>query len=241
MTRDALLIHGAWQGAWAWEAFIPYFEAYGWRCTAVDLPENGQVGAPGGPASLEAYVDHCASAMSDPSVVIAHSGGGVVASQLAEDYPERVTAIAYVAGMMLPSGMTFEDLLGGWSGTAVSKGIGPFLVWSPNRVFSSVPPQAALEIFLQDCAAEAAAAAAGRLKPQRETGRRLRAHLTASRFGRIRRIYVEALRDRSVVIEVQRRMQTLSPGAEILSIDTGHVPQLAQPEALARLLAEALG
>ena len=66
------------------------------------------------------------------------------------------------------------------------------------------------------------------------------AALTPERFGRVPRIYVEALNDRSVVLEVQRQMQHLSPGAQILSIDSGHVPQLAQPARLADMLDGAL-
>jgi pimeloyl-ACP methyl ester carboxylesterase len=45
VAASALLIHGAWQGPWAWDAFIPPFAAKGWRCRAIDLPENGQPGA----------------------------------------------------------------------------------------------------------------------------------------------------------------------------------------------------
>jgi len=44
------------------------------------------------------------------------------------------------------------------------------------------------------------------------------------------------LQDRSVVLGVQRRMQALVPGAEVLSMDTGHVPQLAAPVGLGDLL-----
>jgi pimeloyl-ACP methyl ester carboxylesterase len=241
MAATALLIHGAWQGAWAWDAFIAPFTAEGWTCRAIDLPENGQPGAGEGQAGMESYIAHCAKFLEQPTVVIAHSGAGVIASQLAEDFPDRVKCLVYVAGMMLPSGVAFEDLLVALAAeAAVSKGIGPHLQWSEDGQFSSVPAQAALEIFLQDCRADAARRAAERLRPQREAGRRLRAALTPERYGRVPRIYVEALNDRSVVIEVQRRMQRLSPGARTLTIDTGHAPQLAQPQLLARMLGSAL-
>jgi pimeloyl-ACP methyl ester carboxylesterase len=64
----------------------------------------------------------------------------------------------------------------------------------------------------------------------------VRPRLTTERFGRVPRTYVEALRDRSVVPAVQRRMQALVPGADRLAIDTGHAPQLAAPDRLAALL-----
>jgi pimeloyl-ACP methyl ester carboxylesterase len=42
---------------------------------------------------------------------VGHSGGGLTASQVAELVPERVAALVYLVGMMLPSGMTFADLI----------------------------------------------------------------------------------------------------------------------------------
>jgi pimeloyl-ACP methyl ester carboxylesterase len=36
-----ILIHGAWQGAWAWETIVPRLEALGHDAIAVDLPGNG--------------------------------------------------------------------------------------------------------------------------------------------------------------------------------------------------------
>lgn len=241
MTADLLLIHGAWQGAWAWDALIPELTTLGWRCHAIELPENGQPCAPPGPASLAAYVAHCASVMPARVIVIGHSGAGVIASQLAEACPDRVACVVYLTGMMLPSGMGFADLVREVvKEVPAADGIGPYLQWSEDGLFSLVPPQAALDIFLQDCPPAAAARAAARLTRQRETARALVASLTPERFGRVPRIYVEATQDRSVVPAVQRRMQALVPGATILSIAAGHAPQLAQPASLARLLDGAL-
>jgi pimeloyl-ACP methyl ester carboxylesterase len=238
MTRDLLLIHGAWQGAWVWDLLIPHLTPRGWHCHAADLPENGQPGAPAGRASLPSYVAHCAAVMPARVIVVAHSGAGVIASQLAELFPDRIAGVVYLTGMMLPSGMAFGDLLAGED--AATQGIGPYLVWSKDGAFSSVPTDAARDIFLQDCAPDIVRMAAEKLRPQRETGRRLVAQLTPERFGRVRRVYVEARLDRSVVLAMQQRMQALVPGARVLSIATGHAPQLSQPEALAHLLDEAL-
>jgi len=237
--RDILLIHGAWQGAWAFDALVPFLTQRGWSCHAVDLPGNGASGAAAGPANLESYVAHCISVMPRRAVVLGHSGGGVVASALAEAVPDRVSALVYLAGMMLPSGMEFAELVAGTDAPGKA-GIVPYLQWSTDRQFSTVPQQAALDIFLHDCPPEAARAAASKLRPQATSGFALRAQLTPGRFGTVKRVYVEALQDRSVVLGVQRRMQALVPGAQVLSMDTGHVPQLAAPEKLAALLSSVL-
>jgi alpha-beta hydrolase superfamily lysophospholipase len=39
--NPVILIHGAWQGSWAWARFTPYLEAAGFITRAIDLPGNG--------------------------------------------------------------------------------------------------------------------------------------------------------------------------------------------------------
>lgn len=241
-----LLIHGAWQGSWAWGAWLPELAARGWTYKAVDLPGNGANPSrdAGLEVSLQTYVDALSEALAafdGPVVVVAHSGAGVPASQLAEALPERVACLVYIAGMMLPSGMGYAELVDA-SATEVPNagGIAPYLQWNDEGSSTIVPPAAALEIFLHDCPAEAALQAAAKLTPQQESGRALLTTLSVERFGSVPRIYVEALRDRSVLLPLQRKMQALVPGAIVRSIDCGHVPQLARPAELAELVCDAL-
>lgn len=244
-----LLIHGAWQGAWAWDAWLPHLHTQGWQARAIDLPGNGCDPADRTTAAdvtLELYVAHAARALAEfdaPLVVVGHSGGGIVAAQLAEACPERVAALVFVAGMMLPSGLSFRQLLAEAQAeepAADFAGIGPHLQWSADGLSSSVPAEAARQIFLHDCEPAAAAAAAARLRPQPERGRAVAPRLSAARYGRVPRIYVEARQDRSIALALQQRMQRRSPGALRLSLDCGHVPQLAAPRTLADAVCAAL-
>lgn len=237
-----LLIHGAWQGAWAWDAWLPELQRLGWSASAIDLPGNGNDPADRtapGDVSLALYVEHAGralAAMGGLAVVVGHSGGGIVASQLGEACPERVAALVYVAGVMLPSGTSFGQLIAAAKAeepAADYAGIGPHLQWSADRQTTRVPAAAGREIFLHDCEPAAAAAAAARLRPQPERGRIIAPTLSVERYGRLPRLYVEARQDRAIALSLQQRMQRLSPGARRLSLDCGHVPQLAMPRALA--------
>lgn len=85
-----LFIHGTHAGAWMFERWLPWFEARGHRCTAIDLP--GHAGAPLpagttlGKIRFDAYVDRAQQAATalGRSIVIGHSLGGLVAQALAE-------------------------------------------------------------------------------------------------------------------------------------------------------------
>jgi pimeloyl-ACP methyl ester carboxylesterase len=157
----------------------------------------------------------------------------VVASQVAELAPEAVARLVFVAGFMLPNGMSFAALVADiLPEHPAAAGINPYLTWSADRSTSSVPPDAAARIFFSDCSPTVAEQAAARLTPQPELGRAVTPRLTAARFGTVPRLYVEATGDRSVVLPVQRRMQALVPGAAVVSLPTGHAPQVSAPVTL---------
>lgn len=232
-----LLIHGAWQGAWVWEDFSPLLADAGFRPVAIDLPGNGTDDTPAEKITLALYVDHLRTiieAAGGPVAVIAHSGGGVAASALAEAVPQSIRGLVYVAGMMLPSGMGFGQLVReALAEHPEAVGISPHLIWSADRLSSTVPPEAAIRHFLNDLPLDMAERAAARLTPQPEGGRATAPYLTQNRFGSVPRLYVEATEDQSVFLYLQRRMQQLVPGAAVATLATGHAPHVSAPKALA--------
>ena len=243
MTRRVLLIHGAWQGAWVWESVVPMLEAAGLEPLAIDLPGSAPDMPGRAGVTFADQVDFLKDVLADidgPVFVVAHSGGGLAASQLAEDVPERIAGIVYVAGMMLPDGVGFSELAEACRADDPSaSGIWPYL--EHGEGVTKVPAAAAVEVFYHDCDPVAAAGAAARLTPQSNAARDVAPRVSAERFGSVPRAYVEARRDRSVVLVVQRRMQQLTPGALRYYLDTGHAPMLADPQALSETLIEAIG
>jgi pimeloyl-ACP methyl ester carboxylesterase len=239
-SDPVVLIHGAWQGSWAWARFVPYLEAAGLAVHAVDLPGNGVDGSDPADVTFEACLQHVhrvVRALDRPVSLVGHSGGGLLITAFAERWPECVSQLVYVVGMMLPDGTSFAQLVSSvGQDHPEASGIGPYLQWSADRKVSRVPTEAAIAIFLQDCAASDAAAAAAQLTPQGEGGRAVTTPATAERYGRIPRLYVEALHDRSLILPVQRAMQALAPGASVVSLPTGHAPQFSAPAHLARAI-----
>jgi pimeloyl-ACP methyl ester carboxylesterase len=238
VTNRLLLIHGAWQGSWAWDYIAPELKERGWLVHLVDLPGTMLNGAI---PSLELYVGICETALaafSEKVIIIGHSGGAVVAAQVAERLPERVAALVFLAGIMVPSGRSFSEVASELqSRTAeIMDGIESYLEWSDDELVSRVPKAAAATIFLHDCESNRVQEAGNKLQAQHEAGRALRPLLTDARFGKIPRLYVEAANDRSIPLMLQRYMQELVPGALRKTLPTGHAPQIADPVALANLL-----
>lgn len=234
--REAILLHGAWAGGWVWDSQRPALAAAGWRCAAPDLPAGAGATFEDQRAMAAALLRGCAG----PATLVAHSGAGVLASQLAQDFPDRVARIVYVCGMMLPSGVSFPELLAPLlAADPAAIGIGAHLEAVPGG--SRVPAAAALEIFFHDAPPAAAQAAAARLRPWPEAARAPVAVLTPDRFGRIARAYVVCEADRSVVPAAQRAMLARSPGARVASLPCGHAPMLSAPALLSATLRDLMG
>jgi pimeloyl-ACP methyl ester carboxylesterase len=90
MTKDIVMLHGANEGAWCFDAFRPVFESLGWTCHAPDLIGHGAraedaaktlvgVGIDDYRAELEAFLK---TIPPDP-VLLGHSMGAVLAQLLA--------------------------------------------------------------------------------------------------------------------------------------------------------------
>lgn len=242
MTQSphVILIHGAWQGSWVWRDFAPLLEKAGFTPHAIDLPGNGADDTPLADVSLDLYLAHIGALierLEGDILIIAHSGGGVVGTALGECYHERIKAIAYIAGMMMPSGWHFGDVLREEKAEERGLlGIGPYLKWNEERTVSSVPPEAGAKIFLNDLPFDVALKGAKNLTPQAEPGRALKTDWKEESFGTIPRIYVECAQDLSVLLPIQQAMQKLVPGARRIALDAGHAPHVSQPTVLAEAL-----
>ena len=237
-----ILIHGAWQGGWAWETIVPRLNALGHDAIAVDLPGNGHNPMEPSKVNLERYAAHVVEiidATSGPIVMVGHSMGGTAAAQACEWRPERIALAIFLAAFLLPDGMSvlqfYERHLEPWMVGAHKR-----VTYDATGLLSSIDPASAVEVFYHKADRALAEAAARRLTPQPEGGRRSHLKLSADSFGTVPRVYIEAREDRSVHLPLQRKMQEMSPCRAVYGLDSDHAPQLSDPDALVALFMTAV-
>lgn len=106
-----VMMHGAFCGGWAFEAFRAPFEARGWTVLAPDLPGHGEGGAVAG-LSMSDYakslVELCAG-LPEPPILLGHSMGGLVCQMAARRVKPRAMVLLAPSSPWGITGSSIEE------------------------------------------------------------------------------------------------------------------------------------
>jgi pimeloyl-ACP methyl ester carboxylesterase len=230
-----VLIHGGSHGAWCWHKLIAALGRLGHEAIAPDLPGSGIDKTPEAGITLHTYVGRVLDLLEtrpERVVLVGHSMGGGVITQVAEHRPDKVETLVYLSAVMPLKGMS---ILGAFRHYADSSAVESADLSGDGR--SIVIRRSSMrEAFYADCSEEDVALAASLLVPQLLQPITVPLSTTDARFGSVPRIFVECLDDRAISIDMQRRMHGAMPCQKILAIKSSHSPFFSAPAELAQIL-----
>ena len=225
-----VFVHGACvrDGAWWWHRTAELLAARGVSSVAPALPSCGEGDVPGGHdgpglsedvAAVRSALEHS----DEPTVVVAHSYGGIVVAEAAAGL-DVVHHIVLVSSYLPEVGQSLSDVLPG--------GPAPFLDVDPAAGTFTVRQEQLVETFLHDCDADIQAHGPAHLARQslRVTGE----SVGAAAWQHTSTTYVVCAQDRGTPAALQRRLADRA-GA-VVEMDAGHHPFLARPDAVSDLL-----
>lgn len=224
-SLQVVLVHGAWHGGWSWGEVPSLLEARGFDVTVIDRLPSSRPGVPQGLAADADALREVVATATKPVVLVAHSYGGMVISELAGD--PRIAAAVYVAAFLPGNGGKVFDLLSGE--------LPPWFLVDSESGFCSVAPEFAGHLMASNAPSDAA---------REEHVRRMGPHaLTAfvdpsstSGWGDVPVSYLVAGRDEIIPPEAQVAMAEAA-GATMSRIDTPHFPTLSESAAVVDLIA----
>ncbi|MFC5197195.1 alpha/beta fold hydrolase [Streptomyces kaempferi] len=225
-----VFVHGACvrDGSWWWHRTAELLQDRGVPSVAPALPSCGEAGLPsgvGGPGLTEdvAAVRQVLHDSDEPTVVVAHSYGGIITA-------EAAAGIASVRHLLLISSYLPEI---GQSLSEFGDGSpAPFLDIAPEAGTFGVRPELLVETFLQDCDPEVQAQAADHLAWQsvQVTGQ----PIGAAAWQQVPSTYLVCTLDRGTPPRLQREFARRADS--VVELDAGHHPFLSQPATVRDLL-----
>ena len=273
-----VLVHGGWHNHSAWDRVTSILKSNGFAALTLDLPGAGVNAIP--PTSLTrspfdaaafdverspvagvtqeqrtqavvALVKQAASLSDGKVILVGHSAGGMTISAVAEQVPELLFAVVYVAGFMVPNGMPLFGILqhetmssaqslGLFVGDPVAIGATRINPGSTDEAYRSLLKAA----FYGDVSESEFAHAVSQLHyDESNTGALALSEITPGRFGTVRRHYIRCTEDRAIPLTGQDHMIASVDGAiggktTTHTLESSHSPFLSRPAALSKILIE---
>jgi pimeloyl-ACP methyl ester carboxylesterase len=230
-----LLVHGAWHGAWCWHKLVPRLEKLGHTVIATDLPAMGRDRTSVKRVSLTTWREHVCQIIDEqpePVVLVGHSRGGIVISEVAEHRPERIRLLVYLTAFLPRNGESLFDL----ASRATDSLVPPAMVMSEDKSSSTVREEIVRDAFYGECSEDDFALARLCLQPEPTLPLATPVQLSDAKFGTVPRVYIECLRDRAVTPSFARMMYSAQPCRQVLTIDADHSPFFSRPDELASKL-----
>lgn len=231
-----ILLHGAWHGGWCWDNVARLLRQAGQEVGTPDLPGHGSDRTPLERITLHSYVAALQAILleaDEPAIVLGHSMAGLVITQTAEEYPERIRGLVYLTAFVPRDGETLSQLSRADPDSLLNRN----RIVDRERGTMSVRPEAIREVFYADCSDEDVERARSLLVPEVSTRPvTTPVRLTPERFGHLPRAYIECSRDQAIRLPTQRRMHQATPCQWVITMDTGHSPFFAAPRELANHL-----
>ncbi len=218
-----VLVHGAWHGAYVWGTVVERLRHR--ECSVLTVENPSCSDDPATRGDLAADVDALHEALDSvdgDKIVVAHSYGGIVATQGTAGRDD-VRHVVHVAAFMLDVG---ESLLGTLGGE-----LPPWIeVVEDGAATVATSPE---HVFYNDIGDEAEVLAlAARLRPQSMAS--FTDEVTAAGWHDIPTTYVVCDDDNAIAPDAQEQMAERADEVETLS--TSHSPMLSAPHEFATLI-----
>ncbi len=225
-----VFVHGACvkDGSWWWQQTGGLLAARGVASEAPALPSCGETGEPTGahgPGLAEdvASVRHVLIASDEPTVVVAHSYGGIVTAEAAADV-EAVCHLLLISSYLPEVGQSLSSFGGNEPA--------PFLDIDPQGGTFTVRPETLAETFLQDCDPEIQRQAMDRTA--RQSLAVLEQPVQSAAWQHVPSTYLVCAEDHGTPAGLQRGFARRAES--VVELDAGHHPFLSRPAAVCDLI-----
>jgi len=234
-TGTIVIIHGAWSSASDWKHVSEDLIAAGNQVISINLPGHGSDNTAITGISLKLYVDEVKKAIGDKQdvVLVAHSFGGIVGSQVAEQIAPQIKKVIYIAAYVPKNGESLLSL----AQTDAESHIGKSLIVDEKAGIATVRKEGVADVFMADAPTPVADYVSNNIKPEPLAPLATPVTLTDGKFGKINKVFVHSLNDHTIGYSLQQKMVKDAGIQRLYSLPSSHTPFVMFPHVLAQIIA----
>jgi pimeloyl-ACP methyl ester carboxylesterase len=230
-----VLVHGAWQAPYVWDAVRTNLVNKGNKVIVVELPGHGADNTLTYTLSIDVYRDKVIEAISKVDgkvILVGHSMGGMVITSVAEKIPSKISKLVYIGAFLPASGQSIGDL----AMTDPDSKLGPLLIESADHLTLDVKRDSLTWLFINDGSQADRDRVLANYRPEPAIPFGSKITLTNANFGSVEKVYIKTLQDIVISPGLQDRMIAAAGIKSVYTVNTSHSPFLAQPKAVSDLL-----
>ncbi|KAL5582131.1 hypothetical protein UlMin_014573 [Ulmus minor] len=248
-TSHFVLVHGGGFGAWCWYKTIALLEEGGFKVTAIDLTGSGiHSFDTNSIKNLSQYVKPLTDFLEnlpegEKVIVVGHDFGGSSISYAMELFPLKISKAVFIAAPMLKNGQSTLDMFSQQAGSDdLMRKAQIFLYANGN----DQPPTAIdldksllKDLLFNQSPSKDVALASVSMRPIPFAPVLEKLSLSDTKYGLVRRFYIETPEDNVIPMSFQQAMIEANPPERVLRLKgADHSPFFSKPQALHKLLVE---
>lgn len=235
ISKTFVVVHGSWQAPWAWGNVESQLIKAGQKVVVIELPAHGDDTTLPINTSLDIYRDKVIAAidkMKGKVILVGHSLGGMIISEIAEKIPGKIEKLVYIGAFLPANGQSLLDL----ANMDKQSLLGPALIPSADQLTLDVKQEALISIFCADAPESAKKEMLEKYRAEPAIPFTNKVILTDNNFGKMLIYYVHTLQDKAVGIDLQNQMADAAGVTRSFSLNTSHSPFLSQPGEVVKIL-----
>jgi len=230
--KTYVLVHGAWHGAWSWEATKRIMEQSGAKVITFDLPGHGNDKTAIPQVTFDSYVEKVKDEITKVNasvILVGHSLAGYIVSKVAEDMPNSIEKLVFIAAMIPNNQKTVFDTLKEDAGSELLQN----LIFAEDQSWATVSEETLKNVVYNGATNEQIMKAAPQLVRQATQPFFVPVTTTENNFGKIDKTFIVCEKDKMLSASAQKELVKTINCTKEISINTGHIPHVENPEILA--------
>jgi pimeloyl-ACP methyl ester carboxylesterase len=235
-AKTYVFVHGAMVDGTAWYKIVKPLESAGNKVIIINLPAHGKDDTKISGVTYNSYlkiITDSINAQNEKVILVGHSMAGLLIASIAEQMPEKIEKLVFVAAFIPQNGDNVFNL----NGKDKLSQFGPNLVVADDKSNAKLKTEKIKEVFCSDCSAEDISLLTLSQKAEPLTPLAEQIVLTDKNYNSIPKYIIQTELDNAITFGFQKEMASTAKNVEkVTTIKSGHLPFISQPKKLIKIL-----